>query len=402
MNHETKGVSMKTTSLITCLFLCFFLVSCASAAEQIPPESPMASTATVETSQAAGQTEVPTTVAEVQAHQPLPAHCRFGITAPLDYDPQMIAVLGVGNLLDWQPVSDVELPDGVIYVGVLRVWEHGYADTLDNLPETLAANPGGFWIIGNEPDTTYEQQDNLIAETYALRFYELATRIRALDPEAKIGFGTVVQPTPIRLRYLDRAWETLIDFTGSEQAASALIDFWSIHAFILNEGPEEWGTGVPPGFESDYGDAVRYSEYPFSETHSVDLFSARIVAFREWMAEKGERDKALWVTEYGSLFPSNDPPDGTDLINVSQADTTQFMLGTFDFMNTATDSQTGMPADDNRLVQRWFWYSLNDYTYNFGGTIFDLNNGNAVTEVGQAFIDYLTALPVEACGDFPD
>jgi hypothetical protein len=36
------------------------------------------------------------------------------------------------------------------------------------------------------------------------------------------------------------------------------------------------------------------------------------------------------------------------------------MRGTFDFFMTATDDEIGYPADGNRLVQRWAWYSLND------------------------------------------
>ncbi len=41
------------------------------------------------------------------------------------------------------------------------------------------------------------------AEVYAARYYEIATTIRALDPSAKLVFGSIVQPTPIRLHYLD-------------------------------------------------------------------------------------------------------------------------------------------------------------------------------------------------------
>lgn len=388
--------------VVSVLSVLIVMTACSTGAAPTQSEIPVAGPTATESVAGAEPEETPSAPLEEYAPLPITPHCRFGITAPQGFDPELIAAIGVGNYLDWRSVPGDELSDEVTYVGVLRVWERGYADMLDNLPEILAANPGGFWIVGNEPDTTYEQQDNLIAETYALRFYELATQIRELDPEAKIGFGTIVQPTPIRLRYLDRAWETLITFTGSEAEASALIDFWSIHAFILNEGPDEWGTGVPPGFEDDFADAVRYTEYPFTETYSVALFSARIQAFREWMAGKGERHKPLWVTEYGSLFPPNDPPDGTNLINVSDVDTAEFMVGTFDFMLTASDSTVGMPADDNRLVQRWFWYSLNDNTYTFGGTLFDPDHGNAITLVGERFVEYISGLPEETCVDFPE
>ena len=109
---------------------------------------------------------------------------------------------------------------------------------------------------------------------------------------------------------------------------------------------------------------------------------------RTWMVSIGERDKPLWITEYGSLMPPIDPPGGPDYYNVSDQDTADFMLATFNFMLSATDDQTGLPGDGNRLVQRWFWYSLNDHRYNFGGSLFDPDNGNTLTLVGQAFKDY--------------
>jgi hypothetical protein len=40
-------------------------------------------------------------------------------------------------------------------------------------------------------------------------------------------------------------------------------------------------------------------------------------------------------------------------------------------MRTATDPNLGYPADENRLVQRWLWYSLDDLIY--GGALFDPN-----------------------------
>jgi hypothetical protein len=64
------------------------------------------------------------------------------------------------------------------------------------------------------------------------------------------------------------------------------------------------------------------------------------------------------------------------------------MLATFNFMLSATDDQTGLPTDGNLLVQRWFWYSLNDHRYTFGGTVFDPDTGKTPTLVGQAFINF--------------
>jgi hypothetical protein len=312
--------------------------------------------------------------------------CRFGITSPFGSEGYDIASTGVGAYLDWSAVTNPSLPDGVEYIHVVRLRDDLFPQMLANLPAWVQANPGDVWVVGNEPDTIYGGQDALLPEVYADRYYELARIIRTHDPSALIGFGSVVQPTPIRIRYLERAWNQLATLSGGFAGASRMVDFWAIHSFILNEQVGSWGTGIPRGFENDHGDAVEITD--FSDTYSITLFQQRITAFRNWMANIRERDKPLWITEYGSLFPPIDPPDGPNYYNVSDEDTRDFMLATFDFMLTTSNDQTGLPGDHDQLVQRWFWYSLNDHRYIFGGSIFDPDNGNIPTVVGEGLIDY--------------
>jgi len=314
--------------------------------------------------------------------------CRFGITSPTSssgyYDE--ISSIGVGSFLNWGAANNPTLPPGVEFTRVLRVADYHedfpisrtYTNTIDNLNTWVTSNPGSVWMIGNEPDRVY-WQDSITPEVYADRYYAIATQIRTLDPTAQLGYGTIVQPTPIRMRYLDRAWSQLITLAGSSSAASDLVDIWSIHAFILNESPISWGAGIPPGFESDYGDAVPIS---ITETYSITIFQDRTIAFRDWMEGKGEEDKPLWITEYGSLMPSVIYPF------VSDEDSRDFMLDTFDFMLSATDPTTGLSTDGDRLVQSWYWYSLNDHRYNFGGSLFDPDDNKAITPVGIGFRDY--------------
>lgn len=351
-----------------------------------------------------------------RAPAPVPATewWRFGLVVPQGiggYDAQ-IDDLKAGAYIDFGYSLAPARPGGIEYIQVLRVRDDVYPTVLTAIPGLVAANPGAYWEVGNEPDTTFENQDNVTPETYADRFYAIATEIRSHDLTAKIGFGTVVQPTPIRLRYLERAWEQLKIDAGTPAAASGLIDFWNVHGFILNEWPGEWGTGVPQGFNCETGglgrcwdasrgptydcfDAtqcwlpVHYNTYPFNETHTNAIFEARVVALRSWMAGIGERGKPLWITEYGSLFPPIDPPGGPNLENVTDTETARFMTASFDYLLTATDALTGLPSDGNRLVQRWFWYSLNDHRYTFGGTLYDPDNAKTRTAVGTAWINYV-------------
>jgi hypothetical protein len=70
------------------------------------------------------------------------------------------------------------------------------------------------------------------------------------------------------------------------------------------------------------------------------------------MDQKGEQDKPLIISEYSVLYGDD---YGFDYPRVRD-----YLYATFDYMTTATDPSLGYPADCNRLVQRWAWYSLND------------------------------------------
>lgn len=329
---------------------------------------------------------------EVPYYQPVE---RFGITAPLGFAGYDLESINVRAALDWNKDSTFPLPPEIEYIHVLRVRNDLYDGVLASLPILIPANPGEVWIIGNEPDTTYEVQDNVYAEVYAARYYEIATIIRALDPSAKLVFGNIVQPTPIRLHYLDFALNELDALSGSRESSLALIDIWSIHAFILNESGG-WGTGVPLGYEELQPDSPDYWGEPLvitdlSETYSIDMFMDFVVDFRDWMNSKGEQNKPLWITEYGSLLPPRDPPDYIPPGWPTTQDTINYMTDTFDFLLSETDSSTGFPADNDHLVQRWFWYSLNDHLDSFGGSLFNPDN-KEITLVGEAFRDYTDRL----------
>ena len=93
-------------------------------------------------------------------------------------------------------------------------------------------------------------------------------------------------------------------------------------------------------------------------------------------------------------FPADRSGGWADYENVSDQDTAAYMIATFDFLLNARDSTTGLAADGNRLVQRWFWYSLNEHRYVFGGSLYDQDQGKVITPVGQAFVNYTSRLPV--------
>jgi len=315
--------------------------------------------------------------------------CRLGITVPYSLDGYPIESIGVDSILDWRVSRPAALPGYMTHLKVLRVRDDYFPQHLANLPGWLASYPGSFWVIGNEPDTYHGNQDNNTPEEYAVRFYQMATAIRNNDSSARIGFAPLVQPTPLRLRYLDRVLDRLddSDLAGSPAAARDLIDVYTPHMFILNEQANSWGAGIPPGFENDHADAMVLSDP--EDTHNIEIFKSLARNFRQWLKNNDEQEKPVWITEFGSLLPPLDPPGGPDHYNVSDTVTRDYMLAAFSYLlgPEGRDFNTGLPADDYRLVQRAYWYSLNEYRWKFGGALFD-STSYQLSLVGEGFRDY--------------
>jgi hypothetical protein len=236
------------------------------------------------------------------------------------------------------------------YVQMIPVDSRWYSLDWSYVRATAQNNPGALWLIGNEPECTY--QANLTPDAYAQRYYKAYTEIKSADPMARVAIGGVVQPTPLRLQWLDMVRGRY----QSRYQTPIPVDVWNIHNMILMERKDGYGAGIPVGIEAELG---KY--YPWQENTNMDYFKAHIVDMRKWMEARGYRDKPLIISEYGVLYPCSywdtvAPPSCVDRINT-------FMDATFEYMLTATDDTTGYPADGNRLVQRWSWFSLNCPTY---------------------------------------
>jgi hypothetical protein len=96
------------------------------------------------------------------------------------------------------------------------------------------------------------------------------------------------------------------------------------------------------------------------------------------MAAHGERNKPLLITEYGVLY--------TQDYGISSTQVKDYLTGSFDYLFTASDVAIGYPADENRLVQGWVWYSLNDTSWN--GYLFNPST-KALSELGTTWKNYV-------------
>ncbi len=100
---------------------------------------------------------------------------------------------------------------------------------------------------------------------------------------------------------------------------------------------------MPPGFEH-----VAAGELWTIEEHDdLALVEEQVRRMRAWMAAHGQR-QALWVSEYGILMPP---------ITASTSPVRAFLFGSYDLFNSLRDPALGYAADDDRLVQRWVWFS---------------------------------------------
>ncbi len=300
----------------------------------------------------------------------------FGVTTDIkDYD---VGLLHAGWYVNWGAASEVLHPASLEYVQIIRIGRDGtYWPSQATLLPILQDNPGLTWIIGNEPDCPY--QDDVHPTVYAQIYHQLYYFLKEQDPTCQVAIGGVVQPTPLRLQYLDLIWDAYQTLYGERMP----VDVWNAHNFILREKrdhPDNWGCGIPPGISALEGELREIDDHD-----RMDLFDQQIRAFRAWMAGKGERDKPLMISEYGILF--------NEELGFGYGRVREFLLATFDYFLTATDPDTGCPADGNRLVQRWAWYSLDDDSFQWGTTwsnLFDPTT-KEVENLGQEFANYIVA-----------
>lgn len=328
-------------------------------------------------------------------------NCRFGVGG--NVQPYGVTALNIGWHMDWTAQLNPAHPNSAEYIQVVRIKPAAGGYTFNPPVSTLYAimdqNPGAIWLIGNEPDSPF--QDNLRPEIYAKAYHQLYYLIKQHDPSARIGAGNIVQPTPLRMLYLDRVLSSYQQTYGEWLPA----DLWSIHSYILREidpsdpgaypnGPYEvWGAYIPPGIT-----VTRGLLYSYSDMFNQSIFQQRLLAFRAWMRDRGYRDKPLYITEYGTLFPY--PPytsDGLPYVDengvpMTEDRTAAFMTGTFGLLRGFTDANVGYPADADHVVQRWLWYSLSDVL--LGGPLFDPST-YVRRPLGDVFANYTSAISRE-------
>ncbi len=260
---------------------------------------------------------------------------------------------------------------GMAFTPMVRLTDQGLQPDERTLMALARSHPGRVWLIGNEPDVRW--QDDATPEEYACYYYRAYQAIKAGDSTAQVAIGGLSQITPLRLRYLERVWT----FYQEEYGREMPVDVWNMHAFVLPERADDWGVGIPPGFEGQVRQGVQWG---VEDHDNLALVENQVRLMRQWMARHGQRDKPLYITEYGILLP---PEYGFDTYRV-----VRFLVDSFDLFQRLQDPSLGYPTDQNRLVQRWNWFSAFDTLYH-NGNLFDAQG--APTPLMRALAGYLRA-----------
>ncbi len=245
---------------------------------------------------------------------------------------------------------------GMTFSPMVRIREGRPSPDQPALRVLAARHPGRIWLIGNEPDVRW--QDNVTPEEYAWAYHQAYSAIKSVDADAQIAIAGLSQITPLRLAYLERVWDSYQEQFGQQMP----VDIWNMHAFVLREDAEDWGVGVPPGFEG----LTHGLLWDVEDHDDLVLVENQVRLMRTWMAQHGQRQKPLYISEYGILMPPE--------FGFPPARVIRFLVGSFDLFRTLRDPTLGYSADDDRLVQRWVWFS----------TRYDLYPaGNLFTDAGE-------------------
>ena len=188
----------------------------------------------------------------------------------------------------------------------------------ERLLQALSDHRAEWWILGNEPNDPH--QDDLSPGTYAAFYHRVEGLIGRVDPKAHV--------TPAGISNADWRWaEAFRESYREQHGRYPRVDAWNIHDYVLE---------------------------PDRDQLDVAEFQRRIIAFRTWMEETGERDKPLFLTEFGALFGSGQtgrPAEDPERVVAYMQETVEWLRET-------------------DYVQSYSWFA--DFTKGqFGGDLYD-------------------------------
>ncbi|MFN2189868.1 MAG: CARDB domain-containing protein [Candidatus Promineifilaceae bacterium] len=357
----------------------------------------------------------------------VPGSCRYGAAALGDDQVDWIDELGAGWFLNFGS-GTVSAPNNAEYVYIISVKQEK-TDTGEYLPSyttdplltntglgsVIDGRPGALWIVGNEvergpsPGSNVSPQGDVFPEIYAKAYHDIYSFIKNRDPSAQVANSALVQVTPGRLQYLDIMWEAYLAAYGEPMP----VDVWNMHVYVLPEansqgepnGIANIALGTDPGlakresYDPDGGGPLKPKDtceldevYCFAEHDSIDLFAEQVVSMRQWMKDHGQQNKPLILSEFSILYPYIQDPGGSCFLQDEYGNcftyerVRQYLNDSIAFLENTSDPTIGYSLDNQRLVQQWSWFSINNGEQL--GAVSNLIAGSPIdlTTIGQAFL----------------
>ncbi len=345
--------------------------------------------------------------------------CRYGVASFNELDKPYIDQLNVGWTVNFGVNFNRTWPDGVAYAPIIRMKQAKHPVTGARLPTydittqplndnpgglgpLVTANPGRLWMVGNEVDRVF-WQDDMMPDIYAIAYHDIYHFIKDRDPSALVAISGLVQVTPGRLQYLDIVWNSYWEKYGVPMP----VDVWNFHVYILPEKNAD-GTGASAAIALGTDPALAIlssgnnkalcplaNVYCYAEHDDTTIFLQQIRAMRQWMKNHGLQDKPLILSEYSLLYPYDGKTPCFLMDEFGNCFTpsrvSKFMRDTFAILENETDSSLGYPQDNYKLVQQSLWFAMNDRSQYTPNALVNLHpstgNPTGLSTIGQVFRD---------------
>ena len=325
-------------------------------------------------------------VEEITAEEIVTGNCRYGVYATSFPGVPWLSTLGSGWYVTYNPTPPSQNPgNGAEFVYTLRMAGGVFNPPLSTIDDDLVNNPGALYLVGNEMEVNFPTSgDKTTPWDYAAAYKQAYDYIKQADPTARVAVGAMSMATPLRLDYMSEVWDAYLDLYGVNMP----VDVWNVHIYILSERylgsvVEHWAH-FPMGHDQYYSNYAaslnayllrgkEFSDgstaslcwdtsdniYCLAEHDSPEIIKDQIVAFRQWMKDHGQQNKPLILSEIALLHDASTWDENGN--QFFEPRVSNFLGNVYGYLESeaAKDASLGYPADENRLVQQWSWFSLN-------------------------------------------
>lgn len=198
----------------------------------------------------------------------------------------------------------------------------------DKFRNYVNRNKGAVWIIGNEPEDSW--QDNLSATEYAKMFHIYFTQVKHLDPTAKFTIASVAGIVHYReFTQMKTYYDAVFAEYKRLYGVDIPFDYWNIHAYYH-------------GWTNDH---------PKTNPEMVNLVFANIIdpylQYRQTVAGGLYKNKPILVTEIGIAAKE---------LSLSQDQVIEYMK---------LSTSRLLPLVDQGTIESFFWFygGWDDGTY---------------------------------------